>query len=141
TYSTYTTLMKDVFSEIEAPAYGVWPTASLAYLASTGTTATAITSQPHLVQQGQWFQLSGNAPVAFNGYFQALLGTSGETLVWQLPAAPGSVTTRGTLLASLYASAGIPSQEFSLATAFYRWLNYDPSSSNKVTPFAFGFLF
>lgn len=141
TYTDYTALMKDVLSEIECPAYGVWPTASLTYLASTGTTATAITSQPHLVLAGEWFTLSGNVPVAYNGNFQALLGTSGETLVWQLSASAGAETSLGTLLASLYASAGIPSTEFSLATAFYNWLNYNPSSSNKVTPFAFGFLF
>lgn len=142
TYTDYTAVMKDVLSELEAPAWGVWPTGSLTYLASTGATATAIVSQAHLVQQGQWFQLSGNVPAAFNGYFQALLGTSGNVLMWQLPGgAAAAVTTKGFLLANQYASAGVPSNEFSLATAFYNWLNYNPSSSNKVTPFAFGFLF
>lgn len=141
TYFDYTALMKDVFSEIEAPAYGIWPTASLTYLASTGTTATAITSQPHLVAPGQWFQMVGNVPPAYDGYFQALLGTSGETLVWQLPATAGPETALGTLLASQYSSAGIPASEFSLATAFFNWLNYAPSSTNKITPFAFSFLY
>jgi hypothetical protein len=141
TYLNYTGVMKDVLSEIEAPAYAVWPTASLTYLASTGTTATAITSQAHQVVQGEWFQLSGNLPAGYNGYFQALLGTSGQVLVWQLPATVGAETQLGLLLASQYASAGIPASEFSLATAFYNWLNYSPSSSNKITPFAFSFLF
>lgn len=141
TYKNYTALMKDVFSEIEAPSYGVWPKNTLTYLAATGTTATAITTTPHNVSQGQWFQLSGNLPVAFNGYFQALLGTAANVLVWQLGATTSAETALGTLLAQPYQSSGIPVSEFSLATAFWVWLNYNPSSSNKVTPFAFSFLF
>lgn len=34
-----------------------------------------------------------------------------------------------------------PATEFTLAAAFYRWLNYDPSTTNKVAPFAFAYLF
>lgn len=34
-----------------------------------------------------------------------------------------------------------PLTEFSLAAAFYRWLNYNPSTTNKVAPFAFGYMF
>jgi len=35
----------------------------------------------------------------------------------------------------------IPVTEFSLAAVFYRTLNYDPSTTNKVAPTAFAFLF
>lgn len=34
-----------------------------------------------------------------------------------------------------------PATEFTLAADFYRALNYNPSSTNKVAPFAFGFVF
>lgn len=34
-----------------------------------------------------------------------------------------------------------PLSEFSLASAFWRALNYNPSGTNRVTPFAFGFLY
>ena len=35
----------------------------------------------------------------------------------------------------------IPITEFSAAAAFYHWLNNDPSTTNKVAPFAFRYLF
>lgn len=35
----------------------------------------------------------------------------------------------------------IADDEFSLAAAFYRWLNYNPSTTNKVAPFAFSYLY
>jgi len=41
---------------------------------------------------------------------------------------------------ALVEAPGIPVTEFSLAAAFYVMLNYAPSSSNRVTPFAFAFL-
>jgi hypothetical protein len=44
-------------------------------------------------------------------------------------------------VASTYSSAGIPSTEFSAASYFQNALDYAPSSTNKVTPAAFSFLF
>lgn len=41
----------------------------------------------------------------------------------------------------LVESPDVPDTEFSLAAVFQRALNYAPSSTNKVTPFAFGDLF
>lgn len=38
-------------------------------------------------------------------------------------------------------AAGRPITEFALASAFYVSLNYSPSSTNKVTPFAYSYLF
>lgn len=35
----------------------------------------------------------------------------------------------------------IPATEFSLAAPFYAWLNNDPSTTNKVAPFAFRYMF
>lgn len=42
---------------------------------------------------------------------------------------------------SLIESPGNPLTEFSLATAFQHSLNYAPSSTNRMTPFSFSFLF
>jgi len=36
---------------------------------------------------------------------------------------------------------GIPTLEFSLAADFWRWLQYSPSTTSKITPFDFGFVF
>ncbi len=44
------------------------------------------------------------------------------------------------VVALIEAPAVVPTTEFSLAAAFYVSLNYKPSSTNKVTPFAFSFL-
>lgn len=41
----------------------------------------------------------------------------------------------------LVEAPGVPATEFSLASVFYVTLNYAPSSTNKVTPLAFAFLF
>lgn len=38
-------------------------------------------------------------------------------------------------------SPDAPASEFTAAAPFYRWLNYSPSSTSKVAPFAFAYLF
>ena len=95
TYQNYTSLMKDVLAMIEAPAYGAWAANVLTGLsagsASSGAiTATATTTTAHGVSPGQWFQLTGNLPAAYNGYFLALPGTAGSTLYFGLPSNPGA---------------------------------------------------
>lgn len=104
-------------------------------------TAVATTTTAHGVQIGDWFQLQGNVPIAWNGYHRALTGTASNTIVFALASDPGAETTLGTLEASLYASTGVTSTEFSLAAPFHHSLNYNPSSSNKVAPFSFARLF
>ena len=42
---------------------------------------------------------------------------------------------------ALVEAPGIPSTEFSICALFYRALAYRPSNTNKVAPFAFGFVF
>jgi len=42
---------------------------------------------------------------------------------------------------ALIESPDAPATEFSLAAPFYAWLNNDPSTTNKVAPFAFRYLF
>ena len=140
-YQIYTSLMKDVVSMIEAPAYGQWNQNSLTAISYSGSTVTATTTTAHGILVGQWFQIQGVSPVGYNGWAQALLGTAGSTILYALSSNPGAESVLGTLEASLYVSAGVASGEFSLAADFQHILNYNPSSSNKVTPNAFAFLF
>lgn len=109
--------------------------------ASAGGSVTGTTVNPHGVQVGQWFTLAGAVPTAYNGTWQAIAGTTGSTLVFAVPSPLPAATIYGTLLASTYSSTGIPATEFSMAAAFYVALNYNPSSTNKVTPFNLSFLF
>lgn len=105
-------------------------------VASPFGSVTATTTSAHGVQVGQYFTLAGTVPTGYNGTFQAITGTTGSTLVFALSANPGSETVLGTLLASYYASAGVPSTEFSQAAPFWTWLQTNPSATNKVAPFA-----
>ncbi len=141
TYGLYSDLLKCVVALIEAPKYGVWPANVLTALSASGTVATATTTTNHGVAVGQWFQISGCAPAAYNGWFQAQPGTTGDTLVYNTLTAPGAESVLGTLVQSQYASAGIGSTEFSLAAIFRVTLNYAPASTNKVTPLNFAFVF
>jgi hypothetical protein len=141
TYSAYTPLMKCVLWAIEAPAYGVWGANALTAISYASGQVTATTTTAHGVAVGQWFQISGVTPSGYNGWAQAQVGTTGSTLVYNLAADPGSETVLGTLLASRYASTGIPATEFSWAAGMYVRLNYAPSSTNKVPPFDFSFVF
>lgn len=113
--------------------------------ASVAGFATATSTTAHGVAVGQYFKVSGalgaTIPDGYNGYHLALTGTTGSTLVYALPADPGASTLNGTLVASFYANAGTASTEFSVAAAFWVTLNYNPSTTNKVTPTAFSFLF
>jgi len=139
TYLSYGATLKCVFSLVEAPNYGVWAANVLTSILYNNGVVTALTTSNHGVLPGQYFQLSGNAPAGYNGWFLAQPGTTGNTLVFNLATNPGADTVLGTLVQSLYASAGIPSTEFSLASVFRTTLNYSPSSTNKVTPLQYAF--
>ena len=140
-YVSYTNLMKDAFTLIEAPAYGVWSANALTAISYASGVVTASTTTAHGVLVGQWFTISGCTPAGYNGTFQAQAGTTGTTLVYNLSSNPGTQTVLGTLQASLYASAGISSTEFSCASAFYQWLSANPSPVNKVAPFSFRYVY
>lgn len=140
TYSLYATI-KSVFALIEAPAYGIWAANALTAIAWSGNVVTATTTTAHGIVPGQWFQISGCTPVGYNGWAKAISGTTGETLEWSLATNPGAESALGTLVASQYASAGIPSTEFSCAAPFQVTLNYAPSSTNRVTTLNNAFLF
>lgn len=149
TYSVYTTQMKCVRALIESPALGTYAANALTAIAYTSGGVpgpysgyvTATTTSAHGVAIGQWFQLSGNSPTSYNGWFQAQTGTTGETLVFWVLSAIGSETALGTLVVNYYPNAGIGSTEFSLAANFYQWLVNNPSPTNKVAPFMWRFLY
>jgi hypothetical protein len=150
TYQSYTSgLMKDVLALIEAPAYGAWSANALTAIAYTSGgvpapftgSVSATTTTAHGVAVGQWFQISGCTPAGYNGWFQAQPGTTGETLVYYVLAAPGAESVLGTLVVSYYSSAGIGTTEFSIAAVAYVILNYAPASANKVPPLNLAYLY
>src|SRR5579859_3604940 len=145
TYQSYTPLLKCVKAMIEAPKYGKWAANALTAISYSAGIVTATTTSAHGVLPGQYFSIAGVTsaiiPGGYNGTFLALPGTTGSTLIYALPSDPGTESVLGTLVASFYSSAGIPSTEFSHAADFQHDLNYNPSTTNKVTPNAFAFLF
>lgn len=140
-YALYTNLMKCVVKMVEAPTYSVWPANALSAISYSGGVVTATTTSNHGVVPGNTFSISGVTPAGYNGTFVAQAGTAGETLVYNLAANPGAESALGTLVASLYASTGIPGTEFSLASQFQIALRQNPGSTNKVTPMQFAFAF
>jgi len=141
TYTAYSALMKCVVMGIEAPAYGTWGANVLTAISYSAGVVTATTATAHGVLPGQWFQIAGVTPVGYNGYFLAQTGTTGSTLVYNLAANPGAETILGTLVASYYASAGIPATEFSMAALAYVATSYAPSSASLMTSFNNSFLY
>jgi len=110
-------------------------------VASVGGTVSATTTTAHGVQVGQYFTITGCAPSGYNGTFRALSGTQSSTLVYASASALGVTTMLGTLQVSLYANAGATTTEFSHAANFWNALHYAPSTTNKVTPYAFSFVY
>ena len=45
------------------------------------------------------------------------------------------------MVASQYANTGVPNTEFTIASLAWNWTHNDPSTTNKVAPFAFKFLY
>jgi hypothetical protein len=141
-YTSYTNLMKCVVPLIESPTYGVYSANAITAGSVASSVATVTTTTAHGVAPGNWFTVSGCTPTGYNGTFLALPGTSGTSLVYAVPSSlTVSMSGFGTLQASLYGNAGVPSTEFSCAAAFFNFLNYSPSSANLVAPFAFKFLY
>lgn len=143
TYTIYTNLQKSAITLIESPYQNAYSANALTALSYSGGEVTATTTTNHGVSVGSWFTISGCTPSGYNGTFQALAGTSGTTLVYAVPNALDVETVLGTLQASYYANSGVSptGTEFSMAAPFYVSLNYNPSTTNKVTPFAFSFLY
>lgn len=138
TYTQYTNAMKDVVALVEAPQYGVWPAdASVSSSWALGVTTHTMTN-PTGVKPGDWVTLTGFIPAAYNGVFMAQPGTTDTALVVNMPGSnPGAVTTQGRLAASVYGSAGVGIEEFTMAAAWWVTLNYNPGPTNRVPPYSY----
>lgn len=136
---------KSVVALVEAPSYSAWASINVNTVTWSVGVATATMASNHGIKPNQTFTLQGivAATIAggYNGTFIALPGTTGTALVYALADDPGAYVSGGTLLKSTYSSAGVPASQFDHASDYYVTLNYDPSSTNKVTPFAFSALF
>ena len=141
TYTAYPITTKSILPVIESPNTGTYPGTAITAASTASGIVTATTALAHGVVAGNWFQIAGMTPAAYNGFAQALPGTTGTTLVWALSSNPATVTVFGTLLPSYYANAGIPSTEFSAAAMIYSALHYKPGATNKVAPYSFQFLY
>lgn len=140
-FSAYTSAMKCVVPLVEAPAVGQWLTETVSGASYSTGVATVTTGANHGIAPGQYFTLVGINPAGYNGTFLALPGTTGSTLDYAIASTPGSYVSGGSLVASPYASAGIPATEFTLATFFQYVLGQNPTGAIKVPPFAFTELF
>jgi hypothetical protein len=141
TWTLYTAQMKDVVALIEAPSYNGWPANNLSALTWAAGKVTGATATAHGIKPGDWFNISGADKAGYNGMHQAIVGTTGTALIFNLAVNPGVATTFGQVTARTGISAGIPPGEFTLAAPFFVSLNYAPGPTNKVPPYAFSFLF
>jgi len=141
TYSNYPPTMKCVFPLIQSPQFGQYSANALTAISYSAGVVTATTTTPHGVQPGNWFTISGCTPTGYNGTWLAQSGTTGSTLVYDVPSDPGVETVLGTLVASLHPNTGAPYTEFSISSAFYQFLNNTPSAANRVPPFAYRYVY
>lgn len=142
TYQAYTAQMKSVYAEIESPQMAAYPQNPMITLAQSGGTVTGSTSVNHGVSPGDWFQLQGNTPSGYNGWWQAQQGTAGSVLTWNMPLlSPGAISIPGFLEANQSVNSGVASNEFSTAASMYDVISNNPSSSNKVPPLSYTFQF
>lgn len=105
-----------------------------------GLASATLASNPHIAV-GQWFQLTGFSPAAWNGYWQAGVGTTGTTLNFAVPDNQPAVVSPGFVAGNTAVSAGPGATEFQAAGVFYDILATNPSSSNRAAPFSFRFQF
>ena len=97
------------------------------WAATNGGTATITTASAHGLLVGDDFTLAGNVPAAYNGSFTAIAGTTGDTIVFLLPAAstPGSITTDGYLVAG---GGALPVQILNLNIGNSKTVVYSPTT-------------
>jgi hypothetical protein len=140
TYQSYTDLMKCAFTLIESPQYGTYLANELTDATWTSGKVTFETTSTSGVSVGDWFTIAGCTPSEYNGTYQALV-VDGVYITAYLVDDPGALTVPGQLNQSLYGNAGAPNTEFTVASCFWRLLNYSPTAANLVAPFAFGYTY
>lgn len=141
TYTSYLSTMKSAFTLIESPQYGAYPAVAISSATYASGLLTLTMASATSVAVNDYVTISGCTPATYNGTYQAVLGTGGTAIVFNRASNPGTLTTPGTLNASLYPNAAPLSTEFSVAACFWRFLNYTPSAANLVAPFAFGYTY
>lgn len=109
--------------------------------ASAFGSVTATTTTNHGVLPGQWFQIVGCLPAAYNGWWQAGLTTATNSLVYAVPVVIGAESVLGTLVASTVTLSGVAATEFDAAASAQSWAAQNPAPGNLLNPFAFRDLF
>ena len=121
-------------------------------------TTTGNTSSPGVTNlfAGATIQLTGFTPSAYNGYWYCVAGTgpNGINAVnFGLSSNPGTPSVYGSIVPTYTASAGLPGElvtgantyysttEFDAAAALQITLSYAPSSTNKVPPLAYSYMY
>jgi hypothetical protein len=146
TYQTYlngadgTSTHKDLVTLIEAPQYGSWPRVNVSSTSWAIGKTTHVLAVASTVKPGDWVTLAGFSVAGYNGTFQAQPGTTGTALVVNQAVNPAGTPTGGYLAASVYSSAGIAANEFTMAAAWWVTLNYSPGATTRVPPYSYSFL-
>lgn len=129
-----TTPQKSVWGEIETPETQASPGQSLTAATYANGQVTATTTSAHGLTPGEWFQIVGMAPIGYNGWWQAQAGTTGSTLIYNVPSALGAEIALGSLVVQYNTSAGIATTEFSTAASLYDFVSNSPSPTNQLQP-------
>jgi hypothetical protein len=82
---------------IDPDGLGYDPLTAQSWAATSGGQITYTTQNPHSVVVGASVQIIGSSPSGYNGYFVAITGTTGSTLVVAHTGNPGASSTLGTL--------------------------------------------
>jgi len=140
TYQNYTNLMKCAFTLIESPQYGTYAVNELVDATWSNGRVVFSTTTSSGVSVGDWFTIAGCTPSEYNGTYQAIVVNGIEITAYKT-SDPGVISVLGQLNQSLYGNVGAPATEFTVASCFWRLLNYSPTASNLVAPFAFGYTY
>lgn len=92
---------------------------------TAGGQATYTTTSAHGVSPGQYVTFTGITPDAYNGTFLAIAGTTGSTIVVEMPrtSTPGAGSAFGTLVAG---GGYLPVQVLDIKSTNCMTVNYDP---------------
>lgn len=97
--STNTQVSWDFTNQQLVPFVTAYPANVITASSWTSGAVSFTTTSAHGVTVGSYFTITGAVPVAYNGDYIAVTGTTGSTLVAALATNPGTSTTQGTLVA------------------------------------------
>lgn len=139
-YSAYSTLMKSIFALVESPKLPINKQLAISGAAYASNRVTLTVAASPIVA-GDWFQVSGCTPAAYNGWHKAVDGTTATALVYEAASDHGTMTVNGVVMPNYFANAAPPDTEFTLASIMWVVLHYAPSDTNKVPPLAFSYVY